>query len=164
MEGWKVSISPELIGPLLSFFGSIVVAVVTASLTVRLALRRFYAEKWWERKSAAYAAIIEALHHVRNHADTNLAFEMRGREVPEQGDRLLTERLQDGMAELRKQLDMGSFVISDRAVALVSKLMQELEASTHTTQWVEHLELRLSALDSCLIEMRNAARADLQIR
>jgi ABC-type uncharacterized transport system YnjBCD permease subunit len=75
--------SPDWIGPLLSFLASMVIAVVTARLTVRLALRRFYAEKSWERKSAAYASIIEALHHVKNHADTILAFLSRGRDLPE---------------------------------------------------------------------------------
>ena len=64
-----------------TFFGqvvsAIVIAVISARVTVHFALKRFYSEKWWERKTEAYTAIIEALHHVRNYADTNLEFSRR---------------------------------------------------------------------------------------
>ena len=151
---------------LTSLFGlgtAIVVALVTATVTVRLALKRFYAEKWWERKSAAYASIIEALHHVRNHADTNLAFAMRGKDVPEQGDRELTEKLQGAMAELRKQLDVGDFVLSEEAVGIMNTLMTGLDASTSTGDWQVHLTLKLDAVNTCLSNMRRVARKDLRL-
>jgi hypothetical protein len=136
---------------------------LTAVLTVRLALRRFYAEKWWERKMAAYAAVIESLHHVRNHADTNLTFSMRGRDVPEEGERQLAEKLQGAMAELRKQVDIGDFVLSQEAVTSMNKLMCELDTSTKTDSWQEHLELKLAAIDECLTNMRRIARKDLRL-
>ena len=60
----------------------LVIALVTAVLTVKLALKRFYTENWWKRKSEAYGAIIEALHHVREYADTNFRFSLLGRELP----------------------------------------------------------------------------------
>lgn len=149
-------------GPLVSFGGSVVVAIIVAVLTVHLALRRFYTEKWWERKSAAYTEIVEALHHVRNHADTNLAFLKHGRELPEEGEKELTEKLEGAMAELRKQLDIGNLVLSEEAVAAMNKLMTELEASTNTDQWHEHLALKLIAVDRCLADMRHIARKDLR--
>lgn len=153
----------EWAGPLLSFGSSVIVAVITATLTVRLALKRFYAEKWWERKSTAYASIIEALHHVRNYADTNLTLEMLQRDLPEQGMQELTEKLRSAMGELRKQLDIGEFVLSEEAVTVMNKLMVDLDASTNATSWHEHLELKLVAVDSCLSNMRRVARKDLRL-
>ncbi|MBZ5794474.1 hypothetical protein K8353_30570 [Burkholderia contaminans] len=152
------------LGPLASFGGSVIVAIITALLTVRLALKRFYAEKWWERQSAAYESIFEALHHVRNHADTNLSFSLRGRELPEEGERELTEKLQGAMAELRKQVDIGSFVLSESAIRVMVKLMSDLDESTKTTCWQEHLELKLASVDSCLSSMRLIARKDLRLK
>lgn len=153
----------QFVGPLLAFAGSIFVAIVTSHVTVRLALRRFYAEKWWERKSAAYAAIIEALHHVRNHADTNLTFSMEQRELSDKDRNYLSQKLQQAMAELRLQLDVGDFVISDAAVAVMRKLMNELEGSTHADTWEQHLDIRLEAVNTCLTSMRLLARSDLRL-
>lgn len=148
------------IGTLLT---GVVVAVISARLTVRYALKRFYSEKWWERKVAAYSSIIEALHHVRNHADTNLEFSQRGRDIPEQGDNELTEKLQDAMAELRKQWDIGNFIISDEAVEALNTLMQELDSSTRDVSWDTHLILKLEAVEKCLSSMRKIARTDLNV-
>jgi virulence-associated protein VapD len=150
--------------PLLTLATSIAVAVISSILTVRLALRRFYSEKWWERKSAAYTAIIEALHHVREHADTNLTFSLRGKDLPPEGDRELTAKLQDAMAQLRMQRDVGSFVVSEETVNALNNLFAELDASTNTVQWVEHLKTKLAALDKCLPELRRIARCDLQLK
>src|SRR5258708_40148272 len=86
-----------------SFFSSVVVAVFTAVVTVRLALRRFYAEKSWERKSVAYGAVLEALHHVRNHADTNLTFSIRGKELPPPREQHMTNKMRNTTPDPRKQ-------------------------------------------------------------
>lgn len=148
---------------LLSFGNSVVVAIITSSITVHLALKRFYAEKWWERKSTAYTSIIEALHHVRNHAATNLAFSMLNRDLPEEGEKELTDKLRIAMSELRKQRDIGEFVLSEEAVTVMNKLMEDLDASTETPNWVEHLQLKLDAVDVCLSNMRRIARKDLRL-
>lgn len=141
----------------------IVVAVISARVTVKYALRRFYSEKWWERKMDAYTSIIEALHHVRNYADTNLQFSQRGKCVPEEGEKELTEKLQNAMGELRKQWDIGNFIISDEAVAALNTLMRGLENSTKTGTWITHLILKLDAVDKCLSSMRTIARMDLNL-
>ena len=154
----------DWVPPLINLGSGIVVAVVTSLLTVRLALKRFYSEKWWERTSAAYGGIIEALHHVREHAHTNLVFSVRGKDLPPEGDKLLTQKLQEAMADLRKHRDIGSFVISEEALALLNQLFSELDASTQTQQWQQHLELKLAAVDKCLAEMRRIARQDLSLR
>ena len=79
---------------------AIFVSVVTAVLTVQLALRRFYSEKWWERRSDAYSEIIKALHQVREHADTNLQFALRDKDLPEEGDARLTKEMQEAIGQL----------------------------------------------------------------
>ena len=70
---WPLQIGNLVVG--------LVIAVVSARVTVHFALKRFYSEKWWERKAEAYSSIIEALHHIRNYADHHMEFEMRGAEI-----------------------------------------------------------------------------------
>ena len=146
-----------------SFATAIVVAVVTAFLTVHLALKRFYSEKWWERKAEAYSAILEALHHVRNYTHHNLESLKRGVDLPPEGDAELTKKLQDAMAELRKRWDVGSFVISEEAVVVMDTFMQELDASTKYSNWDAHLILKMDAVNNCLGAMRKIGRRDLKL-
>src|SRR4051812_5621063 len=121
----------------MNLFVGLAVAITSSMITVRLTLRRFYSEKWWERKSAAYTAIIEALHHLREYTDTNLDFTYRGKDLPEDADKALTANLRQAMADLRKHRDVGSLVISDQAIALLNRLFTELDASTKTQHWTE---------------------------
>jgi hypothetical protein len=149
---------------LLNLGSSLIVAIVTAALTVRLALRRFYSEKWWERKAAAYTAIIEALHHVREHADTNLVFTKHDRELPTDGAARLEQNMQKAMAELRKHRDVGSLVVSQDAVAALNRLFFKLDRATQGVTWLEHLEMKVPELDESLEEMRQIARKDLSLK
>ena len=58
--------SREFIGGfLLAFIPSILVAIITAMLTSKLSLKRFYSQRWWERKSNNYTSILESLHHMK---------------------------------------------------------------------------------------------------
>ncbi len=153
----------DWIAPLIAFGASLTTAVVTSKITVRLAIKRFYAEKWWERKSAAYAQVIEALHHLREHADTNLTFSYLEKDLPIEGEKELVDKLQQAMAELRKQRDIGSFVISVEAVVELNKLFSELEKSTKERDWQAYLDCRLTAIDRCIPEIRRIAKFDLAI-
>lgn len=158
--------NPWLTGAL-TLSSGLIVAVVSSLLTVRLALRRFYSEKWWERKAAAYTAIMESMHHVREHADTHLAFELNGRELPADGKDKLDRELRQAVADLRRHRDVGSLVISAEATAALNELFQELEKSAqigHERSFFEYLDYRVGALDRSLQNMRRMARQDLSLR
>lgn len=139
----------------------LIIAIVSALVTVHFALKRFCSEKWWERKADAYGSIIEALHHLKNYDDHHMAFEKSGTELPEEGKKELTDKLRCAMAEVRKRMDVGTFVICEEAVSALHTLMEELDASTKTTNYKEHLNLHLSAVSKCLESMRQIAKKDL---
>jgi hypothetical protein len=140
----------------------VVVALVSAWLTVFLALRRFYSEKWWERKWEAYSGLLDALHHIKNYDDHYSAFEERNAELPEKAKILLTEKLQNSMAEVRKQRDVGSLVISEQAVKAIDDLLGEFETSTHSEIWYEVIELHLAATNKCIRSVCEIAKKDLK--
>lgn len=140
------------------------IAVVSARVTVSFALKRFYSEKGWERKDKAYTKIIEAVHHIRDHADHNYTFSMLNKDMPEEGEKELEKEMTTAIAELRKQLDIGTFVISDEAVSALSDFMRNLDSSTKTTSWTEHLVLKLTATEQCLESIRKIARKDLGLQ
>lgn len=144
-----------------NLFVGLAIAVVSARATVSFALRRFYSEKGWERKDKAYTKIIEAIHHIRDHADHNYTFSMLDKDMPKDGEKELEKEMTTAIAELRKQLDIGTFVISDEAVTVLGDLMSDLDESTKTSSWIEHLALKLTATERCLAAMRNIARRDL---
>lgn len=61
--------------------GQVLLAVITAAVTVRLSLRNFYTEKWWERQAEAYSEILESLSHMKRHTDAFIRREEMGESV-----------------------------------------------------------------------------------
>jgi hypothetical protein len=155
---------------LLSFAGQliigIIIAIITAWITVRSSLKRFYSEKWWEQKYEAYAAIFEALHHIRNDAAHNLK-SLQVAFLKEMEDKLeeLKQKMIAGLAELRKHVDIGSFIISNKAEDSLRSFMNELDESikSNNPNVVEHYELKIKAVDKCLEAIRGIAKDDLRL-
>jgi len=149
---------------------SLLIAVVSARVTLHYALKRFYFEKWWERKAEAYNRIFEALHHLKNHVDHELAFIDIEPPVRLEGEKVLKElieKMKSATGEIRKQADIGAFVISEEAVRALHTLQTELdEAVTKeikiTRDLPKHYNLRLSAVNKCLESMRHIAEKDLK--
>ena len=52
-----------------SLVQSIVIALVTAYVTVRLSLKQFYSQRWWEKKAEAYSAIIHSLYQMKAYVE-----------------------------------------------------------------------------------------------
>ncbi|MGO8943244.1 MAG: hypothetical protein ACLQJ7_06175 [Syntrophobacteraceae bacterium] len=145
----------------------LVIAVVSARVTLHYALKRFYFEKWWERKAEAYTSIFEALHHLKNQVDHELVSERINdpslRPVVEKVLEELKAKMMAATAEIRKRTDIGAFAISEEAVRALHILLTELDQSTSTKDYPEHLNLRLSAVNKCLDSMRDIAKNDLKV-
>ena len=88
-----------------------------AYATMHLSLRRFYLERWWQRRFDAYSAILEALHDQHRYLDI-----LRG-EIFD-GDRYLDGYRQNALTLstdagrlLRRYVDLGPLALSPEAVA-----------------------------------------------
>ena len=115
MSSGVIQFTTSLLTPLL-------VAVVTAVLTVQLSFRRFQAERWWDRKADAYSPIIEAPHHLV--AYTTMTYERWTEEAnfSEDYKREMEECSGKAFKELRIATGIGAYVISDEAAKILSEL------------------------------------------
>jgi hypothetical protein len=137
----------------------IVIAAVSAWIAVQLSLRRFRAEKWWERKVDAYSRIIEALHNSKTWTDEHLDAESHAREIPEEKEKELTGRARAAHDEIRKAINVGGFLLSDEAL---NRLRQfEKESNKKHDSWVDYLESDSAATDNCLKDIIEIAKNDL---
>lgn len=147
--------------PLLNLGTSLVVALVSSWLTVKFALRRFYSEKWFERRVDAYTKVIEALHFMKRCTERQLRAAERGADLPKEIEDELVNSYRRGLADLRRLTDMGALLFSHEAVSILDKLNTELNAATDEQTWWEHLDAEGAAISKCLSELRPIAKKDL---
>lgn len=140
---------------------SLVVAVVTALLTIRLSLRKFYTERWWERKADAYSRIVEALHKHKNYDEQKLEIEMSDQEDDQNKEKKLEKQWANANAELQRAVDFGAFVISEEIEEILKKFLNRRVGDPNEDPLSEIIEKDLEQIKKCLSTVKQAAKKDL---
>jgi hypothetical protein len=150
---WSVLTTPILTG-ITSFAG--------AGLAARLALRRFYAEKVWERKTVAYTAIFEALYDMSRWDDAHITAQMRGHEIEDDEQAKLTAEYQTAKYRLERCLAGQIWLIPDDCRARLNVMFREL--NRRVNDWYETLEKDSAAISSAIDDLTILVRGDLKLR
>jgi len=164
MNGWQsiVNLLAEVPTPLANLLAGILISLLTSWSTVRLALRRFQSEKWFERRVDAYTRVIESLHYMKQTTERQLRAAEHGYEIPKDAEAELIEMYRKGFADLRQLTDMGALIFSEKAVKVLDALNKEIEAATDEQCWWEHLDAERVAISKCLSSLRLIAKSDLK--
>lgn len=146
-----------------SFLASLFLAACTAFITVRLSLRRFHAERWWERKAEAYSRIVEVLYQAMEYCASHLHEEASGKELSEDRDRELSEGYVRSYRELRKVAAVGAYMISDEAARTLASLLNRPRLDPKHCAWVEVFDDDFKAYKEALEKIRALAKNDLKV-
>ncbi|HDG9785077.1 TPA: hypothetical protein PJH99_000155 [Raoultella ornithinolytica] len=128
------SITPTEVG---SFFISLLVPIITgvvaAGFTAFFALNRFYREKWWEKKHAAYGQLIDILIEMKSiyalaviHHERIYEAEQRLQDVPDYY--FDWSRFNDLRKQLRRSFILAPISLSDNTKELLDDFFS-LDAS-----------------------------------
>jgi hypothetical protein len=147
-----------------SLLTAAITAPLAAWLTAHFALRRFYSEKVWERKAAAYSLIFQALHDMRRWFDEHRAYEPQ-REMPDDAQKKLSEDYREADATLARQLDRETWLLPSKCSERLAQMWRDLAKADDTVEhdWYAHLDIGRGAINSALEDIRTLARGDLKI-
>lgn len=143
---------------------SLVIALVTSIITVKLSLRRFYEEKWWEKKHQVYGQLFEALHHLKKYALEHLDAEEMHREIPNGKKQELEKNWERFSQEFEQVYDLASFQLSTKAVEILDdyeKKKKEAENNENLYAWID---ADAAATIECLNKLKAEAKVDLKIK
>jgi hypothetical protein len=143
---------------------SFVISLASAAIAVYFALWRFRRETWWKKKAEIYESILDALYRVGEYIDFEFD-NLRAVDAPANSERedRLGKQYAEGLAELRRQADIGSFTISAEAIEALQQFQRACGDSKKTTSWSEHLIRMMYAVDSCKSDILRAGRNDLGV-
>lgn len=141
---------------------NLVVAYFIAVVTVNLSLRRFYKERWWEKKADAYSRIIDALHKHKNYAENKLNGEFI--DNPDTSiETMLRQQWAEGKRELDHAVDLGTFIISEEAELVLNKFQKRKLPDFREESFTGIIETDLKYIQTCLTDIKAAAKRDLSL-
>ena len=147
-------------GVLFASAAALVVALLSAWVTVQLALRRFRTEKWWERQADAYDRVINALHEMKGFWQRQLDAAARDRDLSEDEEELLSQQYSKAKHEIDRAVDLGSYVLGNEARGRLERYQQEMKLARHD-HWVESLIAGADTSSDCLSDLIVIARREM---
>ncbi len=144
----------------LGFALQALVGVLVALVSVLLAQRRFYREKWWEKTYDAYAALLEALwcRHRFLGSLYDCEVGLSTTESREKDVEAAARVAKDGIA---RACLIGGFTLSPVALDAVGAYQKILERSWHGQGWVPLIEDEIAAAETCVTVLVQEGRGAL---
>src|SRR4051794_30792383 len=116
--------------PLMQFVTTILVPVLigvcSSVVATYLSLRRFYSEKWWEKKNEAYMAVLASLIRMLKIEEDELKRYSSQIEMPRDEEKALGRESKLEREKLEQQIRLGAFGISSEALAQLEHLIKNL--------------------------------------
>ncbi len=147
--------SPFLI-PVLTVIGSF----LGAWLAAHFALRRFYRERIWDRKAAAYTAIFEALHEMARWYDEHYEAEMEKYEMDQDESNELRDSYANASRTLAKRIAAETWILPDKCTELIAAMQPTLKFK-FGGDWRLHLEAGSARIQHTVDMLRIIARREL---
>lgn len=154
---------PWLTTILATIVPALVLAFFTAFITVRLALRRFRGEKWWERKVETYSRLVEALHSLTEYWSAQADAALLRRDIEEQREKKLSDSYAHAANELSKATGIGAFIISDEVAETLAKFQKRPQLDLKNYDWFQICDTEYDAHLKTLAEVRKLAKKDLKV-
>lgn len=142
----------------------IFISILVAVITVKLSLKKFRSEKWWEKKAEAYSKIVDALHQLKNYCEQKLPAEYGEPSLSPEKEKELGQQHQTAYRELVKALDVGSFIITDEAVKILETYQNRPGLNYYENSLCDIIECDLKYIKECLRDFKLAAKKDLGIK
>ncbi len=140
------------------------VSIITAWITVKLALRRFYTEKWWERKAQAYSDIIGSLAKMRICFDKWEDEELRYKEIRAEARKKVNEEYANAKRVIVNAEAEGAFIISEKAAEVLSLFLKELQKEDIQGDWLNDFDRYHGEVIKCIASLREIANRELNKR
>jgi len=154
----------QIFQTVLAVLTGILIAAVSSWITVQLSMRRFRAEWLWKRKADAYGAVIEALHNSKAFYIAHMSSVEQGKELSKERDNELGLRARQGHDAIQKAIDMGSFLLSQKALDRLGQYMKESDAVSQNQDRYSYLDEHLAATIRCLEDIVPIAKEDLKAK
>ena len=149
-------------GIFIALIPALIVSIITSYITVRLSMKQFYSQRWWEKKAEAYSHIIEHLSYLQYYYGEWID-KTSGRERlrDKDNERLLEEGYKHAKEFITKAVAIGAYIVSDDTAATLTKLSRELEKEDPRGDWISDIDKRYGLVKEYIARIREHAKADL---
>ena len=147
----------------MNIFNIVLTSIITSTISVRWALKKYRSEKWWDKKLESYLQTVEAMNKIINYCDKYIAENCCGKEFSEEEMEQLNTDFSEGKKLLEKQINIGNLMLTKQAhrkILQLDRFLYEFDLDRDLKQ-VGGLR---DETDDCLSSFIELAKADLGMK
>jgi hypothetical protein len=146
---------------------SLIPATAVAFLTVRLSIRQFYSQRWWDKKSETYASISKDLSSLF-FCIQELCSESEGEKVfDNHTSSTLSNEFERRSKSLKKTVAAGAYIISNEIFDVLASLVKSLDnnyCNPREEPLSDYFNRDYNAIKNCQNNFNELAKKDLKIK
>jgi endonuclease III-like uncharacterized protein len=147
---------------LTNVFSDILIAVITALLTMYVSFRKFSSQKWWERKEETYANIIGTLSSLLGRLEKWKQHSLKNKELKKEDILSLYKKFDKEREEIELIAREGAFRITPKSSRALQTVIDSFSINAEHDD-VEGLEVMSKKVSNCLETLTAEAKNDLKI-
>lgn len=148
-------------GILIALIPALAVSIITSFITVKLSLRQFYSQRWWEKRAEAYSEIMEHLSYLQFFFD-EWADEISGETtLSEKKKKELSGGYRKSRESIIRAAAIGAYIVSDTTTAALATLLSELRKEDPMGNWAADNDRYYTAVKECIATIREDAKTAL---
>lgn len=141
---------------------ALVIAILTSIITVRLSIKQFYTQKWWEKKADTYSKIIEELSYLQFYFGELFDEGIQIKHISEEEREDLYKRHKNSKQLIFKSFASGAYIISNKSIKALERLIKALEEEKTNCHFTDNYDRWYGATKECIQEIREEAKRDLK--
>lgn len=140
---------------------SVGVAVLAASLTTWFASKRFYRERLWDRRAAAYVVIFESLEDLLEWYSELFEAQISRQDLPEDREKQLLARQRSAREQIKRKIAGEAWLLDERVATEIEVLWSKLRKQW--SSYEEDLDESWGAVNDAKLAIRAIAAEDLRL-
>ena len=147
---------------ILKILPGVITAIVASYLAAKWSMRKFYSEKWWERKERAYTEIIDTLYDLLRYCEVRREDYGYGSGYSEDKMKELGERYSQAHWKIKKATDIGAFVVCPEAERTLKELRERPQLHWNENPPWDIFDHEYGYYRDALVKIVDIARKDLK--
>lgn len=145
-----------------NIFPAVLVAILTSIITVRLSIKQFYTQKWWEKKADTYSKIIEELSYLQFYFGELFDEGVQIKQISDEDREELRKKYKNSKQLIFKTYASGAYIISNNSIKALEELIKELDEEKPNCHFVDNYDRWYGKTKDCINKIREEAKRDLK--
>lgn len=144
----------------ISIISALITSTLSAIITVKLSIKQFRTQKWWELKANAYSNVLESLSYLQYYFSQWFDHSVGNIKISDAHQKELLNKYNSVIESVTKSA--ATYILNDEASTALTKLIREVENKSFSHRMANDFDECCGLVNECINIVRENATKELK--